>query len=255
MRNIFLPLLVILISTFVRQAYCQELKQGFYPSGKLRYEGIFVNGQPVGELTRYYESGQVQAKLNHRGDTVDAVLYSRNGDYTSSGKYVTHKKWGIWKYFKGERLLGSDEYYDDLLSGESLRYSVEGKIVECKHWHRGKAAGTWILYYQDGQVRMQTFYVDGKLNGLLKSYSREGQMTAKGVYRDDLKEGVWEFYGADGKLIATRVYEHGVPEGKDGMELEESRKLDALIESAGQIPDPALFMDDPEAYMKISGAR
>ena len=36
-------------------------------------------------------------------------------------------------------------------------------------------------------------------------------------------------------------------------ELEESRQLDVLLSTVKKIPDPAVFADDPEGYMKLTG--
>lgn len=63
----------------------QELKEGYYPDGKLRYKGYFQNGQPAGEVTHYYPEGQVKAVMNHQEKQIDAVLYSRDGEIKTSG--------------------------------------------------------------------------------------------------------------------------------------------------------------------------
>jgi hypothetical protein len=34
-----------------------------YPNGKTLYEADFVEGQPVGEMVRYYEKGAVKARM------------------------------------------------------------------------------------------------------------------------------------------------------------------------------------------------
>ena len=38
-------------------------------------------------------------------------------------------------------------------------------------------------------------------------------------------------------------------------ETEESRKLDEMMISGKEIPDPAVFADDPEAYMRLTGMK
>lgn len=246
-------LFVLFICCFAGYAWGQEMKCGYYPDGKLRYRGYFENGQPQGELVRYYPEGNVKAKMNYGKDTVEAVLYNRKGDYSMTGKYVRKKKTGIWTFHKGERLVAREEYRDGLLNGLCVRYTEEGNVVEEKHWKAGKPDGEWKLFFPDGRLKLQTFYVAGELMGDMVSYFPEGALRAKGKYRHNLKEGEWVFYDAAGELVRKQVFHKGIAEDAGERETEESRQLDALINSGKKIPDPAVFADDPEAYMKITG--
>lgn len=231
----------------------QELKNGYYPDGKIRYQGYFVDGKPVGEFIRYSPEGSVSAKMNYRGDTVEAVLYSRNSEYSSAGKFVRQKKCGLWEYRRGKEVVMREEYDRDLLDGKMCRYGEDERLLEQKFWKQGMADGEWSLFFGNGQLRVQTYFCAGKLNGGLKSYFPEGQLRTKGEYKNNLKEGEWEFYDETGKLLKKQVYHLGIAENAEEQELEESRQLDALIQSGKVIPDPARFADDPEAYMQITG--
>ena len=96
-------------------------------------------------------------------------------------------------------------------------------------------------------------FVDGKLNGKLRSYGYDGILVAEGEYRNDLKEGTWQFFDSSGKLERTVVYHAGVPENEEEAIQEESRRIDELMNSGKKFADPALFKDDPEGYIKLSG--
>ncbi len=241
---------VILLVT-ANKGEAQELKSGYYPDGKIRYKGYFKDGKPVGELMRYYQEGCLQAKMNYQGDTVKAVLYSRDGKYFSSGQYICREKMGKWEYWKEDCLLMSEEYRHHLLHGKSIRYGSNGCPMEQKHWQDGQLEGEWCLYYPDGKVRLQAFYVAGSLEGMLTAYSRDGKIRTKGRYKANLKEGEWVYYNGEGNLLKKQVYYSGVPENAGEQELEESHKLDSLIHAGKKIPDPAIFIDDPEAYMRM----
>lgn len=231
----------------------QELREGTYPDGRLRYRGYFCGDRPCGEMTRFYPEGQVKAKLVHRGDTTDAVLYSRDGEFTCMGRYVARRKTGRWEYRRGDHLVAAEQYADDRLEGMAVRYFESGRESERKHWTAGQPEGEWVMYYPSGAVRMEARYERGRLHGLLKSYDRDGQLRTEGTYRNDLKEGTWRFYDAGGQLRKEVHYRAGVSDKAEEEELEESRRLDALVESARKIPDPAVFADDPEMYMKVTG--
>lgn len=244
---------VLLLFVSAQTGYAQEMKEGFYPDGKIRYRGYFQNGKPVGEMTRYYPNGRIKALMNHKGDTTEVVLYSKEGEYTSKGRYIARKKDGVWEYRKGDFLLATEQYKNNILAGEAIRYFPSGKKAEDKIWKAGLPDGEWKMYYENGRVRMQAFFVAGKLNGEVKSFGDDGELRTAGKYHNDLKEGKWAYYDPDGKLLKELYYIGGVPENAEELELEESRNLDVLIDLGKKIPDPAEFSDDPEGYMKVTG--
>lgn len=254
MKFVFFFLQVCLFALYgVVEGNAQELKEGHYPDGKLRYKGYFQNGQPVGEVTHYYPDGTVKAVMNHQGKQADAVLYSRSGELKISGKYVDRKKEGMWEYRKEEKLLLSEEYAGGLLNGVAIRYFSTGVVADEKTWKDGVLSGDWKLFYETGNLKTEVAFVAGKLNGKLRSYRHDGVLLTEGEYRNDLKEGTWQFYDPDGKLQRTIVYHAGIPENEEEAILEESRRIDELMNSGKKFADPALFKDDPEGYMKLSG--
>lgn len=233
----------------------QELRTGTYPDGSVRYKGYFSDGRPVGKMVRYYPDGKVQAEMEYRGDTVESILYSRDGKYMSTGKYVNKLKTGVWKFLKGDDLLAEENYRNNVLDGESLSYFQSGEMAGCKTWRNGKPDGGWKLYYENGQLRLQACYHLGKIDGEVRSYDQKGVLRVQGKYRNDRKEGKWEFYDEKGELLKVKIYHNGVAEDAAEEETEESRKLDEMMISGKEIPDPAVFADDPEAYMRLTGMK
>ena len=246
-------LFVLLVWCFSGQVWGQEMKRGYYPDGKLRYQGYFKEGKPVGEVLRYYPEGSLKAKMNYQGDTVSAVLYAKQGDFFMTGKYFQQKKTGIWTFFKGDRLVAREEYRDGVLNGSSARFADDGNIMEERHWKKGTPDGEWRLFFPGGDLKLRAFYVAGELDGEMVSYFPDGQLRAKGEYKRNLREGEWVFYDVSGELVRKQVYYKGRPEDAEERETEESRQLDALINSGKKIPDPEVFVDDPEAYMRLTG--
>ena len=56
--------------TVFNQVDKNNMKQGYwkkdFPNGKLMYKGFFKNNKPVGEMRRYYETGELKAILNYQ---------------------------------------------------------------------------------------------------------------------------------------------------------------------------------------------
>lgn len=229
------------------------LKKGYYPDGKVRYEGYFEGDEPVGKMTRYYPDGRIQAELFHQGDKTEAVLYSKHGEYVSAGCYQNRLKEGEWHYKKGERVIATETYKENKLDGVSRKYFTSGKIAEERDWKQGFPEGIWKAYYPDGGLRIEAGYVDGKLEGKMQGYYPDGSVMAKGMYRNNLKEGVWYYYGRDGELKKTKTFRGGIAEDQQEEDIEESRKLDKWIDEGKKIVDPVHFIDDPEMYLKAVG--
>ncbi|MDR1756044.1 MAG: hypothetical protein LBR65_03665 [Culturomica sp.] len=247
-----IPFVCLLLHIPAGQAQEGEVKKGYYPDGKLRYEGLFLNGLPAGQVTHYHENGRIKAVMNHNGRETDAVLYDTGGEVSVSGRYIDRKKEGIWSYRKGERLLMTESYADNRLSGPSERFFPGGGVAERKEWRDGRLSGPWELFYEDGTLRLEARFSDGKLDGELKSYDPEGRLLVKGRYAGNWKEGVWAYYRADGTLKEERTYVQGVAENSEE-ELEENRQLDELIREGRRIVDPADFINDPLLYLRATG--
>lgn len=229
------------------------MKKGYYPDGKIRYEGYFAGEQPVGDMVRYYPDGKIQAKLTYEKNETRAVLYDRNNAFLSAGKYVDKKKEGEWQYKKGERLLAKENYKANRLDGESVRYYISGNKAEIKEWKDGRPSGQWKMFYDNGKIRLEASFVNGGLEGKVKSYDIEGKLIAEGNYSKNLKEGTWRYYDGQGKTIKEEKYVAGVLENQQETAIKESEEIDALIKAGTKIADPSDFADDPDTYLKISG--
>ncbi len=241
----------LLCCSLAAHAQQGELKESYYPDGTLRYKGYFVGKQPVGEVVQYYPSGQMKARLNYDGDETTAVIYSKNGEFTSSGKYLNRKKTGVWEYRKGERLLTREEYREDKLDGASFKYYANGEVAESKTWKAGVLDGAWKVFYDNGQLKFETSFVAGKLQGALRAYGYEGKKSVEGEYRNNVKEGVWRYYDETGKLVRERMYKEGVSESQQEDDLQEDAQIRRLENDVKKIIDPANFTDEPEVYLQI----
>ena len=146
-----------------------------------------------------------------------------------------------------------EEYRDQVLNGKTVRFFSTGNPAEEKGWVNGKPEGEWKLYYDNGQLRMIAGLKAGKLDGEVKTYSYQGILRSEGRYRNDRKEGTWVFFDDSGVEVKRKNYRAGISDTAEVDELEESRYLDVLLSTVKKIPDPAVFADDPEGYMKLTG--
>ena len=75
----------------------------------------------------------------------------------------------------------------------------------------GKKDGSWIGYFDNGQLHYKGEYKNGKREGSWLSYWANGKLKSKGNYKNDNLEGSWIYYNEDGTIWedATRTYKNG----------------------------------------------
>ena len=67
----------------------------------------------------------------------------------------------------------------------------------------GKYHGSYLWYFDNGNLWIKEHYVDGKKHGLYVSRFKNGKVESKGTYKNDSPEGPWVFYTKDGTLRKT----------------------------------------------------
>lgn len=69
--------------------YVDDVRQGtfkeFYPTGKLKMTGEYLNGERIGEWIDYYNTGQVMSRVRYKRDLLHgwAYFYDKNGTQLS----------------------------------------------------------------------------------------------------------------------------------------------------------------------------
>ena len=66
-----------------------------------------------------------------------------------------------------------------------------------------------VVYYDNGQVRTQMFFVNGDANGESLWYYRHGALRERGNYANDLANGESKLYTPSGVLEYTIIYRDG----------------------------------------------
>lgn len=185
-----------------------------YENGKIRYEGTFSDGNPIGEFKRYYPGGVIQAILNYieNSKEVYAELYYQNGKLAARGKYIDQQKDSIWSYysFYNAMLTMKENYKLGVREGESIKFYDNELIAEKVIFKNDKREGPWEQYYQNGSARIKGFYHNDEKEGEFTSWAADGSLSIKGNYRNNLMHGKWIYYDDDGEMEITVEYLDGV---------------------------------------------
>ena len=111
------------------------------------------------------------------------------------------------------------ETMDNLVERDGLYYKKFSYVpftgkVEGKHQGfimNGKIEGSWVTYYENGQVESKGNFKNGKREGFWVYYRDNGKLFFKGNYKNNLREGSWEGYNGDGSIqyFYTGTYKDG----------------------------------------------
>lgn len=181
-------------------------------NGKVKYEGTFENGKPVGEFKRYNEKGKLTSVLLYslNGSRAAAYLYNITGKPLASGIYVNQQKDSLWKFFDKDGVLFSEEYFKNGLKyGFSKEFYPNGNIHFERNYKNDSIVGIYKEYYPNGQLRSKKTYVNGNPTGVIVIYHNNGVPKIMGRYNAGLKNGTWKFRDRKAKIVKTEEHENG----------------------------------------------
>ena len=98
------------------------------------------------------------------------------------------------------------ETLDDLVVRDGLYYKkfneapFSGEItgLSMGTFKNGKVDGTWVGYYDNGQLNYKTTFTNLKMEDTSVHYHKNGQLWSKGNFKNGEREGVWVSYNKDG---------------------------------------------------------
>lgn len=250
-HNILLVLILAAgLSTAAQENYTDAagMKQGHwvknYPNGKILYEGVFKDNNPVGEFKRFFDDGKLQSLLtfNETGSSAVALFFHPNGLKAAEGVYTEKKKEGVWKYYSAKTdgyKVSEENFVSDKRHGLSRKFYSTGEVAETLNYVNGVKSGEWLQYYADGKLCLKATYVNGCLEGAFLFNYPDGTPQAEGEYKADHRNGKWKIYNEDGTLKKEIEYSYGKPTDTS-LDEKETKLLDDLEKNKGKILDPEM---------------
>ena len=240
----------------INQIDVKGLKQGKwigkYPSGSIRFEGSFVNDQPVGEMKRFHENGKIKAHMVYfsNSDKVSAELFDEDGILYAKGNYIKTLKDSTWKYFNNKRIVGQEDFSKGLKNGRSIAFFEDGKPALESNWSNGIQSGVTRSFYPSGNKKSEIMYKDGKRNGVSLVYYESGLQEIIGHYIDDNADGSWKFQNEQGVVKFELRYKAGVLLNPEVVERMQTNEFNAFDRAKGILKDPADYLQNPEEIMR-----
>jgi antitoxin component YwqK of YwqJK toxin-antitoxin module len=232
----------------INQLDAQGQKQGYwqkkYPNGKLVYEGYFQNGKPVGEMHRYYETGELKAIMSFRekSEKVYTKLYYEDGEIAGEGNYINNKKDSLWTYYSyyTGTITSTEFYVNGVKHGFERKYYANGQVSEEIEWSQNMKLGVWNQYFEDGAVKLKTTYSYNSLNGPYSFYWPNGNVYILGNFVDNKQHGTWSYFTDDGNKKSEIVYQYGKSENEEEIIAKDQEFFKMVEENMGKFEDPSI---------------
>lgn len=192
-----------------------EIFRDIFEDGTLKYEGVYLDGVPIGTHFKYIQKMRCDSSLFRRDDTTDIFinrLVCRNTPVPDSAiEYFdgiviargavdsVRNRIGIWKeYHNTGEFRAKGVYKEGNRTGDWEFFYASGALEQKgKYDKKGRAQGIWKWYYEDGKLWREESYVNGKREGEMIDYEEDGRVLTKGNWMDNKKEGAWIYETVD----------------------------------------------------------
>ena len=182
-----------------------------------RYNGSFIDGNPIGLFKYFTKEGRVSAKVNFINDSLSSSeMYFDNGFVMAKGKFINQMKQGKWfTYSRTGKLLNVFNFDKGAMEGTQYLYypadqeTNSVKIMEEYNCLNGLKNGSWKQYFKLGRLKSEGNYSMGKRDGIFIYYFANGTIDSKGSFKNNLKDGNWFYYDGEKANMKKLTYEKG----------------------------------------------
>jgi uncharacterized protein len=185
----------------------------WYPNGKIRVEGKYIDGDKTGTWKYYYYHGglsETEQYVEGRLDGPD-VRYNEDGTKSKESVYTKGDVTGEYKYYgENGQLMVVFYYKDDNIQAYSYEDKT-GKLVPRIPLLNG--GGTVESYYKNGSKSAHMVFQDGVTVGERILYSTNGNQREVSNYINGLKNGTVKTYYPSGKIMREENFYYGEPHG------------------------------------------
>ncbi len=150
-------------------AYLNNHKTGvwdvFYCNGVLKTKLPFVHGRPDGEVSIYYENGN----LHETGIWKNNKWVGKYKEYDTSGKYIRMQELDSLGRKEGLSIFSFTEYEPFLVNGEAILYNTKKQLLKEGVFKENRLIdGKVYIYDEKGDLARTTLYMAGVYVGDLQ---------------------------------------------------------------------------------------
>ncbi len=238
----------------------------YYVSGVNKSEGLRTNFELDSTWLFYNQKGEVTEKIDYKYGKKNGYSIQYNYDKSPEGViiakelYVNDKKQGKAFYFHINGIIKEElTYVDGKRQGNAREYDESGKLVMLLEYNnnflvsrerinrtdsQGLKQGSWKIFYENGLLYREMYYVNDMLDGIYREYNPEGKLIlflkykqgklvdeklsdnnnvnneidfrkefdqkgilkSSGGYRNGNPVGIHRYYDKEGKIINAEIF-------------------------------------------------
>jgi len=212
--------------------------KSFYPDGRLRMEGDFLNNKRSGEW----------------------ITYNPGGTIINSFSYVDGQNTG-WQltWYRNGKLKERYQTDSGNIIGPYVEYFRNGSLKSKGNYNRKGMTGEWCSYFPDGSLRNTSFASDGNYTGCMILRSNSGKPESEIHFDENGKDIRRRYFDREGNLIYDWDYQYGESTGRvpypDGAVYQIFTVRDNLRKDTSIIyyPNGAPWQQTPWCFNEVNG--
>ena len=138
----------------------------YHSNGNLAGYGKYINKKKDSIWTFYNSNEDVKAKETYLNGKLNGVFanYYDGRKVALKGSYINGVKTGEWtNFFKSGKPKNKGTYIQGHFDGEYIEFYPSGKKQLVGYYQHAVKNGLWMLYNEDGSVRLYKAYKNGKV--------------------------------------------------------------------------------------------
>jgi len=236
----------------------------YYVSGIIKSEGMRSNFELDSTWCFYDQKGDKTEQIDYKYGKKNGYSYTYSYDkhpqgiITAKELYVNDKKQGKAFYYHSNGNLKEEvSYQDGKKQGLAREYDENGKLIILLEYHnnylisrerinrtdaQGMKQGSWKVFYDNGSIYKEMYYVNDVLEGIYREYDEYGKIYVNlryengnltidqevennsmeidykneyfengsikysGGFKSEIPVGIHRFYDAEGKVINSQIF-------------------------------------------------
>ena len=201
---------IFLLLTLMFNFLNAEIYTEYFLSGEIKVKGELISGNRHGTWTWY----------NRVGKKWQEHIYDH-------GKLISEMKWSIYKPKPDVEIPLIDNIAEKIIpanndtsnvpqgyTGTWIDYYESGNLMAVIEYMQGKKHGKSMIYRESGSLQRIERYISGSKNGKWSYYDINENIIEEGVFLSGQRNGRWSTYHQNGKIFKSGFYNHGHKNGK-----------------------------------------
>ncbi len=160
---------------------CNGFESTYYQNGKLKMQGKFSNGQPIGDLTKYYYSGKLKERHTFKKKHRIYRYYDLDNEEVNTILDVKINKYPFWVFKKKMKHDSSGNKLYEVSRNRRIEYFIDGRVKSKLKWHKkfiqSDSFWNYLFFWKNNHVHKSKNKSDYIIK--YKEFNKENELILK----------------------------------------------------------------------------